>query len=125
MLVNWYEGGQGISAHVDGPVFEDVAGIFSIGSGVVMEFWKEGVDGDEGGRSWLGGVWLEVGSLLVLKGEAYTGVLHGICEREFDEGGERIWGLRKGVRVKRGRRFSFTVRRCRKTLKTKIKLSNG
>ena len=107
--------------HTDGPVFASNAAIVSLGSETVMKFWKER---DDGKRDWIGGVRLEKGSLLVLKEDAYENTLHGIEEKSVDEGDKMIWGLGEGEVLEREERFSLTIRRCKKTLKSRIQLGH-
>jgi alkylated DNA repair dioxygenase AlkB len=94
VIVNEYQPGQGIAAHVDSPAFGPVVASLSLGSGCLMGF--EGPGGEALS------IWLEPGSLLVLSGEARSSWRHGIAQRRSD--------LVDGVRRPRGRRVSLTFR---------------
>src|SRR3954452_6889602 len=96
LIVNEYEPGQGISAHVDCiPCFGPVVCSLTLGSPCVMEL--SAVE-DDGAESLL----LERGSLLVLAGEARYKWRHAIPGRKTDKVGGRA--------VPRGRRVSLTFR---------------
>ncbi|MGW1962596.1 alpha-ketoglutarate-dependent dioxygenase AlkB [Streptomyces sp. NPDC001935] len=96
VIVNEYEPGQGISAHVDCvPCFGPVVAAISLGSGCVMDFTHPG-DGTKTG------VLLAPGSLCVMTGAARYDWRHGIAARKSDPEG--------AVRVPRGRRVSVTFR---------------
>jgi hypothetical protein len=93
-LVNEYEPGQGIAAHKDYEPFDEVASL-SLASGCLMEFASlNSAD--------IKSIWLAPRSLLVLRGEARHQWTHGIRPRLSD--------LMGGVRIKRTRRFSLTLR---------------
>lgn len=75
-IINEYEPGQGISAHVDCvPCFGETIATLSLGSECEMEF----VRGDESER-----MILQVGSLLVLSGPARYEWTHAIRGRKSD-----------------------------------------
>ena len=96
LIVNEYEPGQGINAHVDCvPCFGPVVCSVTLGSQCVMELSP--VEG--GGTEPL---LLERGSLLVLAGDARYKWRHGIPGRNTDTVGEQL--------VARGRRVSLTFR---------------
>lgn len=96
LIVNEYEPGQGITAHVDCvPCFGPVVCSITLGSRCVMEL--SAVDG-EGAETLL----LEPGSLLVLAGEARYKWRHAIPGRKADKVDGRV--------RPRGRRVSLTFR---------------
>jgi len=96
VIVNEYQPGQGISAHVDCvPCFGPVVAAISLGSGCVMDFTHL-----QDGRK--AGVYLAPGSLCVMTGSARYEWRHGIAARRSDPG--------VGARVPRGRRVSVTFR---------------
>lgn len=96
LIVNEYEPGQGISAHVDCvPCFGPIVCSISLGSPCVMELSP--VEEGEAGS-----LWLERGSLLVLSGDARYRWRHAIPGRKTDKVG--------GKTVARGRRVSLTFR---------------
>lgn len=96
VIVNEYQPGQGISAHVDCvPCFGPVVAAISLGSGCVMDFTHP----DSGERV---GVRLAPGSLCVMTGPARYDWRHGIAARKSDPG--------PGTRTPRGRRVSVTFR---------------
>lgn len=95
-IINEYQPGQGISAHVDCvPCFGPVVAAISLGSGCVMDFTYP-----EDGRK--AEVYLAPGSLCVMTGPARYEWRHGIAARKSDR--------RAGTRVLRGRRVSVTFR---------------
>lgn len=94
-IVNEYEPGQGIADHVDcTPCFDGTIISLSLGSSAVMTLKR--------GEAQVP-VLLEVGSLLVLRGEARYGWTHGIAKRKVDS-----WN---GTKIPRGRRVSVTFRK--------------
>jgi alkylated DNA repair dioxygenase AlkB len=91
-IINEYKPGQGIALHVDcEPCFKDTIATISLGSEYPMDLVQV-----LGGQSEV--LRLEVGSALVLSGEARYGWRHGIKRRTSDDG------------VPRGRRVSITLR---------------
>lgn len=96
VIVNEYQPGQGISAHVDCvPCFGPVVAAISLGSGCVMDFTHP-ADGTKAG------VYLAPGSLCVMTGPARYTWRHAIAARKSDPG--------PGGRVPRSRRVSVTFR---------------
>jgi alkylated DNA repair dioxygenase AlkB len=96
VIVNEYQPGQGISAHVDCvPCFGPVVAAISLGSGCVMDFTHPS-DGTKVG------VHLAPGSLCLMTGPARYEWRHAIAARKSDPG--------PGGRVPRGRRVSVTFR---------------
>ncbi|MFM7077593.1 MAG: alpha-ketoglutarate-dependent dioxygenase AlkB [Planctomycetaceae bacterium] len=96
LIVNGYEPGQGINAHVDCvPCFGPVVCSVTLGSQCVMELSP--VEGGEAQP-----LLLERGSLLVLAGDARYAWRHGIPGRTHD-----IVGAQE---LARGRRVSLTFR---------------
>ncbi|UGQ14011.1 alpha-ketoglutarate-dependent dioxygenase AlkB [Yinghuangia sp. ASG 101] len=96
VIVNEYQPGQGISAHVDClPCFGPVVAAISLGSRCVMDF----SDPESGTKLAMP---LAPGSLLVMTGPARFTWRHGIAARKSDPG--------TSGRVPRGRRVSVTFR---------------
>ncbi len=96
LIVNEYQSGQGISAHVDcEPCFQDTIGSVTIGSGCYMEL--KSLETCER-RS----VYLQPRSLIILSSEARYQWTHAIAKRTFDDV--------DGVRIPRSRRVSLTFR---------------
>ncbi|PBC76940.1 2-oxoglutarate-Fe(II)-dependent oxygenase superfamily protein [Streptomyces sp. TLI_235] len=96
VIVNEYQPGQGISAHVDCvPCFGPVVAALSLGSAAVMDF----TDPTGGGRV---PVPLTPGGVTVLTGPARYVWRHAIAARRSDPG--------PAGRVPRGRRVSVTFR---------------
>lgn len=93
IILNYYTPGQGIANHVDLPHrYEDVIAIVSLGSGITMDL----VNGEDERE-----LYLEPGSLLVLRDEARWVWKHGITARMEDNG------------VPRDIRISITMRRMK------------
>jgi alkylated DNA repair dioxygenase AlkB len=96
VVVNAYEPGTGIFAHVDlVAAFDEAIVCISLGSTCVMEFTEPDTNRVEE-------AFLEPRSALVLAGEARLGWKHGIPARASD-----VW---MGRDVRRGRRVSLTFR---------------
>ncbi len=95
-IVNKYDPGEGISPHTDAPVFGDIIGCFTIGSGATMTFTPIG----RGSSSHM--VYTQPGSVYVMSGDARYKWKHEMPCRKVDEV--------DGVRLKRGKRISLTFR---------------
>ena len=96
MIVNAYEAGAGISAHIDLSAFDDAIAAISLGSHCVMQFAEKASGREEE-------LLIEPGSALVLSGEARSRWTHAIPARTSD-----LWHNRELVRR---RRVSLTFRR--------------
>ena len=93
-IVNEYQPGQGISAHVDCvPCFDEMIASLSLGSGAVMQFTNGQEKHD---------LFLEPRSLIMLSGPARYEWTHAIPARKSDVVG--------GFKIERGRRVSLTFR---------------
>jgi len=98
VIVNEYLPGQGIAPHIDCvPCFTDTVVSLSLASTCVMDFVRPG--GKE--RAYL---FLELGSLLVLTGDARYKWTHAIAPRKTDKV--------DGAIITRGRRVSLTFRKA-------------
>ncbi len=98
VIVNEYQPGQGIAAHVDCvPCFADTILSISLGSACVMDFTALK------GKTEALHVLLEPGGLLVMQGEARYDWKHAIAPRKRDVMGERV--------IERQRRVSLTLRK--------------
>ena len=97
VIINEYQPGQGISAHIDCmPCFADTIASLSLGSPCVMDFTHSNV----GEKSSL---LLEPRSLLVLTGDARYVWQHAIAGRKMDRF--------NGQAIQRTRRMSLTFRK--------------
>ncbi len=95
-IVNEYDPGQGISAHVDCvPCFGDVIASLSLGSSAIMQFTHP----QSGERQEL---YLQERSLIVLSGAARYEWTHSIPARKSD--------VVQGCKIERTRRLSLTFR---------------
>lgn len=92
-IVNRYLSGEGIASHSDSRIFGDVISTLSLGSGINMEFERD----DK-----IVVVYLPVGSLLVLSGDARYKWKHGIRKLKND--------IANGVKIPRKTRISVTMR---------------
>ena len=93
-IVNEYEPGQGISAHIDCvPCFGATIASLSLGSGAIMQFSNRNEKQE---------IYLEPRSLIVLSGEARFRWAHAIPARKSDTLG--------GFKIDRSRRLSLTFR---------------
>lgn len=96
VIVNHYEPGQGISAHVDDPVrFTNWVVTITLGSGCGMRFKEKGGEGLEE-------VYLPRRSAYLMRGKARYNWTHEIPARKSDK--------IDGQRVARGQRISVTFR---------------
>ncbi|KAL4871567.1 hypothetical protein BDV12DRAFT_194331 [Aspergillus spectabilis] len=102
VLVNEYTPGQGIMPHEDGGAYFPLVATVSLGGTVVLDLYEkkgndansELVDQNQGERECEGGgsrqpkyrILQERRSLLVTRDSIYRDYLHGIAEREKDEG---------------------------------------
>lgn len=125
VLANHYLPGQGISAHVDGPAYKPCAAIVSLQAPIVMNFYSKsaleqpGVAQDAVPKASL---LLRRRSLVVLRGEVYTGFFHAIAERGEDVIDDRVLNCNpeeRGV-LRREERLSLTVRRSCKTIRNPL-----
>jgi alkylated DNA repair dioxygenase AlkB len=99
VILNEYLPGQGISAHVDClPCFGPQIASLTLGAGCTMAFTHPKTEEKIS-------QWLEVGSLVLLTGEARDEWRHSIAARRSD--------LRGSARIARGRRVSATFRTVR------------
>jgi len=94
IIVNEYEPGQGIAAHIDRRTFGDVVASLSLGSEWPMEFAARDGRVIE--------VFMPVGALLLMTGPSRFEWTHYIRPRKSD--------MRNGQRVARTRRVSLTFR---------------
>jgi len=93
-IVNEYEPGQGISAHIDCvPCFGATIASLSLGSGAIMQFTNRHEKHE---------IYLEPGSLIILSGPVRYDWMHAIPARKSDMVG--------GLKIERGRRVSLTFR---------------
>mmetsp|Transcript_12308 Transcript_12308/g.22240 ORF Transcript_12308/g.22240 Transcript_12308/m.22240 type:complete len:227 (+) Transcript_12308:488-1168(+) len=123
VLVNEYQPGTGIEAHVDGPVYEPRrAAIVSLSSPIVMNFTR--LDNNEK----VCDVLLNPSSCLILKDQAYLQFKHAIQPFHEDKFDSDPCNLPRnadvslaGQTIPRTRRISLTLRRVR-PLKAKLRL---
>lgn len=96
-IVNEYESGQGISAHIDCvPCFGDVVASLTLGSGATMQFKQPKTNRKEE-------LYLQKRSLIVLSSSARYEWTHAIPSRKSD--------MVDGFKVLRERRVSCTFRK--------------
>jgi alkylated DNA repair dioxygenase AlkB len=96
VIVNEYQPGQGIAAHVDCvPCFGDTIASLSLGSDYLMDFTHSQTAQKTS-------LFLPPRSLLMLQGDARYHWQHGIAKRKSD--------VVDGLKVQRGRRMSLTFR---------------
>ncbi|KAF7712773.1 Uncharacterized protein PECH_002769 [Penicillium ucsense] len=136
VLINEYRPGQGIMPHEDGPAYYPLVATVSLGAPIVLDIYDKELesaveDGDARERVDRAQVRYRIlqepRSLLVTRGEMYTGYLHGIAEKVADEdlGPETIcnWdllGVRDGFArgsYERATRTSLTYRDVLKVAK--------
>lgn len=123
VLVNRYQPGQGISAHVDGPAYSPVAAIVSLRAPIVMHFFERKLSRDALPDVPLFGLLLRPRSLLVLSGAAYTDVYHAILERTHDPLDHTVLNAlpqERGTTLQREERLSCTVRASCRTVSNSL-----
>ena len=129
ILLNEYRAGQGIMPHFDGPLFYPTITTLSVGSHTVLEFHHSRTDDGNAELSTTEPAFkllVEPRSLLILKDELYNRYMHSISEVEEDDLNDpMIKKLQKShlsnSKVKRGTRYSLTIRNVPKTSKLKLK----
>lgn len=131
ILLNEYRAGQGIMSHFDGPLFYPTITTLSVGSHTVLEFHHPKVFSDDErvepstGPSFK--LLVEARSLLILKDDLYNRYMHSISEIEEDDLKDPlIKNIEKtsslgNTSMKRGTRYSLTIRNVPKTSKLKLK----
>lgn len=83
-LVNAYEPGQGIMAHVDGPAYAPITATVSLTSHTILNIYEKNEHGERAAApKWR--ILQEPRSLLITTGDMYKDTLHGIDEIEKDE----------------------------------------
>uniref|UniRef100_A0A8D8CX31 Alpha-ketoglutarate-dependent dioxygenase alkB homolog 6 n=2 Tax=Culex pipiens TaxID=7175 RepID=A0A8D8CX31_CULPI len=131
VLVNEYLPGEGIMAHLDGPLFYPTITTISCGSHTVLEFQEpRGSDDVEVKleRRLVTKILVQPRSLLILKDAMYEKYLHSIDEINEDTIDDDIANLSSDGSIKKGdvlartKRISLTIRHVPKTSKMKIKL---
>lgn len=126
ILLNEYRAGQGIMSHFDGPLFYPTITTISVGSHTVLEFHQPRSDNenvDPSNTQPAFKLLVERRSLLVLKDDLYHRFMHSISEVEKDDLSDPlIRNIERSTRfIKRGTRFSLTIRNVPKTSKLKLK----
>lgn len=96
VIVNEYEPGQGIAPHVDRMCFGPTVATLSLGDRWPMRFFSAK---QSGGPSESEEILLDVGSILVLRGDARNKWMHGIVKRRFDGVGRHRRPRRRRVSV--------------------------
>ena len=81
LFVNDYDAGVGILPHLDGPKYDPLVAIVSLGTPVVFDFHRSRSLVAE---SRFASVYLPARSLLVFRDGAYTDCMHGIAFRRRD-----------------------------------------
>jgi len=127
VLINEYQGHEGILPHTDGPIYLDRTATFSIASGdVLFHFTERTIDNDNNHGNGNGSVnetnkrasVMQVklhgnGSLVVFTNDAYTNHCHSIDDRIHDlveYAGRNCANAPMGEAVQRGHRISLTFR---------------
>lgn len=130
ILLNEYRPGQGIMSHFDGPLFYPTITTLSIGSHTVLEFNQPRAERDDESLRQEEAIFklhIEPRSLLILKDDLYHRYMHSISEVDEDDLADPL--IRNlnhtegftGRSVKRGTRYSLTIRNVPKTSKLKLK----
>ena len=82
-LLNYYEPGQGISPHLDGPAYSPQAVIISFLSSLMLSFWEKVGDYRTPNRDVMS-FYLQPRSLFIMKNDCYNTLFHGIEEKTHD-----------------------------------------
>ncbi|XP_068934719.1 alpha-ketoglutarate-dependent dioxygenase alkB homolog 6 isoform X1 [Petaurus breviceps papuanus] len=137
VLVNEYRPGEGIMPHEDGPLYYPTVSTISLGSHTILDMYPlRGPELDKGPQEEQPqphpqfSLLLEPRSLLVLQGEAYTHLLHGIRPTLTDSltetpvaNASACPSAGPGALLPRGTRVSLTIRRVPRVLRTSLLLS--
>ncbi len=120
VLVNEYVPGQGIMPHTDGPAYMPVAAIVSLHAPVLFDLHYANVV--------VASLWAAPGSLIVLRGDAYGRLHHGIAARRTDYIDHEVILNKDSAPphssvMTRERRVSLTFRRSAKTIRNPLRLS--
>ncbi|KAM3726454.1 Alpha-ketoglutarate-dependent dioxygenase alkB [Dirofilaria immitis] len=124
VLVNEYLPGQGIMAHTDGLAFYPMVTTISLSSDTLIDYYKP-IDLKRNNvkeERYLGSIFLERRSLILVSDDAYTNCLHGIADRPFDVISNHIFNLESinrhiGEVMSRDLRVSLTIRNIPKVNK--------
>jgi len=115
--------------HTDGPLFHPTIATVTLGSHTVLRLYSP-IEEDGVALPWnqreVAAVLVRRRSLVVLKDQCYSSLLHGIQEVKEDQMDESIFNLaeeekERGV-MARDTRISLTIRHVPKTSKLKIRL---
>ncbi|KAM6222255.1 alpha-ketoglutarate-dependent dioxygenase alkB homolog 6 isoform 2-T2 [Rhynchocyon petersi] len=138
VLVNQYLPGEGIMPHEDGPLYYPTISTISLGSHTMLDLYepRQTEEDDSTEQPWspprpTTSLLLEPRSLLVLRGPAYTRLLHGIaatCVDALDASSlppnaTSCPTAQPGARLARSTRVSLTIRRVPRVLRTSLLLS--
>ncbi|XP_064149581.1 alpha-ketoglutarate-dependent dioxygenase alkB homolog 6 isoform X3 [Loxodonta africana] len=138
VLVNQYLPGEGIMPHEDGPLYYPTITTISLGSHTMLDLYEPRQPNDDGAPEQprppprpTTSLLLEPRSLLVLRGTAYTRLLHGIAATRVDAldaaslppNATACPSARPGAHLARGTRISLTIRRVPRVLRASLLLS--
>ncbi|XP_006867398.1 PREDICTED: alpha-ketoglutarate-dependent dioxygenase alkB homolog 6 [Chrysochloris asiatica] len=138
VLVNQYLPGEGIMPHEDGPLYFPTISTISLGSHTVLDLYEPWMAKDEDATEQprppprpTTSLLLEPRSLLVLRGAAYTRLLHGIAATRVDvldasslpPNATACPLAQSGAPLARGTRVSLTIRRVPRVLRASLLLS--
>ncbi|XP_059522725.1 alpha-ketoglutarate-dependent dioxygenase alkB homolog 6 isoform X3 [Myotis daubentonii] len=138
VLVNQYLPGEGIMPHKDGPLYYPTVSTISLGSHTMLDLYEPRQPKDEDPTEQprppprpATSLLLEPRSLLVLRGTAYTRLLHGIaaaCVDPLDTASlprniAACPSAQPGAHLVRGTRVSLTIRRVPRVLRAGLLLS--
>ncbi|XP_055992525.1 alpha-ketoglutarate-dependent dioxygenase alkB homolog 6 isoform X2 [Sorex fumeus] len=137
VLVNQYLPGEGIMPHEDGPLYYPTVSTISLGSHTMLDLYQPRQPKDDEPTEEprppprpATSLLLEPRSLLVLRGPAYTSLLHGIAPASVDEldptslppNAAACRSASPGTRLVRGTRVSLTIRRVPRVLRAGLLL---
>ncbi|XP_069406742.1 alpha-ketoglutarate-dependent dioxygenase alkB homolog 6 isoform X8 [Ovis canadensis] len=138
VLVNQYLPGEGIMPHEDGPLYYPTVSTISLGSHTMLDLYEPRQPEDDNPTEQprpparpATSLLLEPRSLLVLRGTAYTRLLHGIAAASVDAleaaslppNAAACPSAQPGARLVRGTRVSLTIRRVPRVLRAGLLLS--
>lgn len=124
--------------HEDGPLYYPTVSTISLGSHTVLDFYEPRQPDDDvppeqprPPQQPITSLLVEPRSLLVLRGTAYTRLLHGITATRVDEldstslppNAAACQSALPGARLVRGTRVSLTIRRVPRVLRASLLLS--
>uniref|UniRef100_A0A1I7Y0J0 Fe2OG dioxygenase domain-containing protein n=1 Tax=Steinernema glaseri TaxID=37863 RepID=A0A1I7Y0J0_9BILA len=125
VLINEYKPGQGIMPHTDGPAYFPLISTVSLGSDTLLDFYEKAnlMENLDLAKRYVGSMFVQRRSLLLLNETVYNDLHHGIRERTSDKIDDSVFNADEstlGQTFERGTRVSLTIRHCPKVAKLSL-----